>query len=369
MKIAIICNKVGNVAKYRMELIDEIIKRNNEVICIVPKPDHVKEIEKHGAKCIVIPNNRLSINIFKDMKYLKKLTNVLKEEKLDATFSFTTKSVVMGSIAAKKAKVPCNISMMAGMGYMYSSNKPKALLVRFLLNIGFKIAFGYNDKIIVQNKEDKEEIIKRGFAKKEKVYVVDGSGVNLQRFTKKPVNLKEFTFLMIARMLDVKGGIEYSKAAEIVKQKYPRVKFIYVGSEDYSYRGVKRKQIQYFNEHKIVEYMGYQKDVRPYLEESTVFVLPSYLKEGIPRTNLEALATGRPIITTNVRGCRETVIEGKNGFLVEPKNYNELAEKMIYCIENKEKLQEMGDISYKYAVERFDVNKINKEILDIIGEI
>ena len=185
----------------------------------------------------------------------------------------------------------------------------------------------------------------------------------MEKFIKTPFP-NQMNFLMMARMLDVKGVEEYCKAAKIIKDKYPKVCFTYLGAMENSYRGVNPNII---NEYKdIVKFEGYKKDVFPYLQECTVFVLPSYLKEGIPRTILEAMAACRPIITTNVSGCKETVKEGVNGYLVKPKDYLDLAEKMEYMIKHKDMLEKMGENSFEYAKKRFEVNLINKKMLEIM---
>ena len=171
---------------------------------------------------------------------------------------------------------------------------------------------------------------------------------------------------MISRLLDVKGVEEFCKAAEIVKSKFPNITFTLLGEIENSYRDVKIENIKKYQENNIINYEGYKEDVLPYLKNCMVFVLPSYLKEGIPRSVLEAMAIGRPIITTNVSGCKETVKEGINGYLVEPKNYIDLANKMEFMIENKDLLENMGKHSFEYVKERFDVNLINKKMLEIM---
>ena len=160
--------------------------------------------------------------------------------------------------------------------------------------------------------------------------------------------------------------MEYCKAAKIVKEKYPDVRFLYLGAEDNTHNSLKLKDISEYTTNDIVEYCGTTDDVPSFLKQITVSVLPSYYREGIPRTLLEALAMGRPIITTNSVGCKETVKDGINGFLVPIKDADALAEKMIYMIEHREELEKMSDESYKYCKERYDVNIINKKMLEIM---
>ena len=168
-------------------------------------------------------------------------------------------------------------------------------------------------------------------------------------------------------MLNVKGVIEYCKAAEIIKEKYPQTRFIHLGAEDNSYRGIKKEFINKYKENGIVEFKGRVKNVDEYLEKCNVLVLPSYLREGIPRTLQEALAVGRPIITTNLRGCKETVIENENGYLVRPQNVEDLVIAMEkFLLKDNKEIQLMSDKSYELAVKRFDMNIINDKIVKII---
>lgn len=206
----------------------------------------------------------------------------------------------------------------------------------------------------------------RKYLKKEKCELVDGSGVNMDRFKRNPLP-EGNTFLMVSRILKQKGVREYFEAAKIVKEKYPDAKFLYVGAEDKTQLALNLDEVRSeFLDSGIIEYCGESNDVPSYIAKSTCFVLPSYYREGVPRTLLEALAMGRPILTTDTVGCRETVKEGVNGFFVPIKDSKTLAEKMIYMIEHREELEKMSDASYNYCKERFDVNIINKRMLEIM---
>lgn len=202
--------------------------------------------------------------------------------------------------------------------------------------------------------------------KKDKCEVVDGSGVNLERFKRNALPDGN-VFLMVSRILRQKGVKEYFEAAKIVKDKYPDAQFLYVGSEDKTQAALNIEEVkEEFLDTEIVNYCGESNDVPSYIAKSTVFVLPSYYREGVPRTLLEALAMGRPILTTDTVGCRETVKDGVNGYFVPIKDSNALAKKMIYLIENRNLLKEMSEASYDYCKERFDVKLINKKMLEIM---
>ena len=232
--------------------------------------------------------------------------------------------------------------------------------------MGYKIAFKYNKKVIFQNKDDVEEFVNRKYLKKDKCEIVDGSGVNMERFKRNPLPSGNI-FLMVSRILKQKGVREYFEAAKIVKQKYPEAEFLYVGAEDKTQAALNLDEVrEEFLDTGIVNYCGESNDVPSYIAKSTVFVLPSYYREGVPRTLLEALSMGRPIITTDTVGCRETVRDGVNGYFVPIKDSKALADKMIYLIEHRDILQKMSDASYEYCKKRFDVNIINKRMLEIM---
>lgn len=238
--------------------------------------------------------------------------------------------------------------------------------MRIICGIGYKIAFKYNKKVIFQNKDDINEFVNRKYLKKEKCELVDGSGVNMERFKRNPLPDND-VFLMVSRILKQKGVREYFEAAKLVKQKYPDTKFLYVGAEDKTQAALNLDEVrEEFLDTGIINYCGESNDVPSYIAKSSVFVLPSYYREGVPRTLLEALSMGRPIITTDTVGCRETVKDGINGYFVPIKDSKALAEKMIYLIEHREVLQKMSDASYEYCKKRFDVDIINKRMLEIM---
>jgi len=366
MKILMIAPKTSTFINFRGDLMKAISQKQNEIVAICPEGGYEKTLEELGARCILVPLKKTSTTIFDNLAYLNKLTKIIKQEKPDKIFAYTIKPVIFGSIAAKRAKVKEMYSMITGLGYVYAVESFKTKILQFICGTGYKIAFKYNKKVIFQNKDDIEEFVNRKYLKKEKCELVDGSGVNMERFKRNELPQGN-TFLMVSRILKQKGVKEYFEAAKIVKEKYPETQFLYVGAEDKTQLALNLDDVrEEFLNTGIVNYCGESNDVPSYIAKSTAFVLPSYYREGVPRTLLEALAMGRPIITTDTVGCRETVKEGKNGFFVPIKDSKALAEKMIYMIENRQEVEKMSDESYKYCKERFDVDIINKRMLEIM---
>lgn len=362
MKFFLISPKNRTVYNFRGDLVKEIIHKGYEVVVTGPDKTDIDKIEALGARFIEIPMNKTGTSILSDLKYCRALTGLLKTEKPDVTLGYTAKPVIYGSIAAKKAKVPNINCMITGGGYTFTAASLKArilgLIVRTLYRVGLKKA----DHVIFQNPDDKEEFCKRGLVSKEKCSVVNGSGVNLERFEataypEKPV------FFMLSRLLKSKGVQEYLEAAKKVKCKYPQTKFYLLGKYETNMQdAILQEYVEQFISEGVVERFDETADVRPYYSMCSVYVLPSY-REGMPRTVLEAMAMGRPIITTDTQGCRETVVDGENGFLVPIRNSNAVAEKMIWFIEHSEKISEMGRQSYQYAKEKFDVRRVNDDMM------
>ena len=366
MKIMMIAPKTSTFINFRGDLMKAISEKGNEIVAVCPEGGFEDTLKELGARCILIPLKKNSTTIFDNLAYLKHLTEIMKQEKPDKIFAYTIKPVIFGSIAAKRAKIKEMYSMITGLGYVYAVESFKTKILQLICGIGYKTAFKYNKKVIFQNKDDIEEFVHRKYLKKEKCELVDGSGVNMDRFKRNPLP-EGNTFLMVSRILKQKGVREYFEAAKIVKEKYPDAKFLYVGAEDKTQLALNLDEVRSeFLDSGIIDYCGESNDVPSYIAKSTCFVLPSYYREGVPRTLLEALAMGRPILTTDTVGCRETVKEGVNGFFVHIKDSKALAEKMIYMIEHREELEKMSDASYHYCKERFDVNIINKRMLEIM---
>ncbi len=366
MKFVLISPKNRTAYNFRGDLIKDIIAKGYEVIVTGPNDIDVEKIEALGARFVKIPMEKTGVNPVSDLKYIKALKKLFKEEKPDITFGYTIKPVIYGAIAAKLAKVKHIYSMIAGAGYVFVAKTTKAKLIRFVVKLLYKIGFACADKVVFMNPDDLNDFTSLKLLKKEKCVMVNGSGVNMERFEKCNIP-EEPIFFMLSRALHSKGVAEYLKAAEIVKAKHPEAKFMYLGEIDESMQdSLKKEEVQYYIDKGIINYYPEHPDVRIYYRQCSVFVLPSY-REGIPRTVQEAMSMGRPVIVTDAPGCRETVMDGKTGFMVEVKNSDSLAEAMCKFIENPQLIKTMGEESYKYCKEKFDVRKINEVLMGHLG--
>lgn len=361
---------VGVVAKsllnFRGELINAI-KAQNKSVLTVSAPLSDDESQKFKAKGLdhcAVNFQRNGLNPWVDLKTCWALYRLYKKEQPEKVLAYTIKPVIWGGIAARFAKVPF-YALVTGLGFAFQGVSFKRRLLTRLVSLLYKVALSHATKIIFQNEDNRQLFVDRGIVPFSTTEVVNGSGVDISRFglSALPDMDKGVQFLCVARLLGEKGLREYSQAASVVKSKYPNAQFVLVGPEDTSPDGILVSEVVSW---KGIDYAGVTNDVRPFIEKVHVYVLPSY-HEGLSRSTIEAMAMGRPVITTDAVGCKETVAEGVNGFKVPVAGVPALAEKMIWFIENPDQIETMGLASRKMAEKKFDVHKVNARMLEIMG--
>ena len=360
MRFILVSQKNRTAYNFRGDLIKRIISCGYEVIVTGPNRVGVEKIEALGARFVEIPMNKSGVNPKEDLKYQKALCELFKKEKPDVVLGYTSKPVIYGSIAAKKAGVPHKVAMITGLGYAFTAQTKKAKAIRAVMSVLYKKALNCADTVIFQNPDDREQFVSSGLVKSEKCRVVNGSGVNTNRFSVADYPDK-ITFFMLSRVMYSKGIREYLRACELVKGKHPEVRFMLLGACENIQDSLSKEDLAPYVEKGIIEHFGETDRVEDYYKQCSVYVLPSY-REGTPRTVLEAMSMGRAIITTDAPGCRETVIDGKTGFLVPVKNAEAVAEKMTEFIENPELIKTLGAASAEYAREKFSVDKVNDDM-------
>jgi len=360
-KILLLCVTSQNVITFRAGLI-KALQENGFCVSVIAFDDEYKaEIDRLNVDFYCIKEKNRSTNPLKILSLKGKYKKLIKQIEPDIVFTFMLKPNTFGVQAAKSAKVKQIYSMVEGAGDPFIHNSLKWKIIRRGVCFLYKNAFRSVQKVFFLNNDDKAEFIKRKLVKAEKCEVVHGIGVDLEKFSYKPLQQNTKTFLMVARMLETKGVYEYCKCARLVKQKHPDAEFQYLGAEG----TVKISDIQEYIDDGSIHYLGTTKDVRPHLENCILLLLSSY-REGMPMSIMEAEAVGRGIITSDNVGCRETVVDGYNGYLVAQKDYKTMAEKCIWAIENFEKVKEMGENARKFAEEQFDSKRINTRICEEI---
>ena len=359
MKILLITPTSNQVVGFRKNLIEHMQKEGYDVAVLTFDDEFKQTIVERKIEFHCVPNKNRSLNPFKTLTLKNKYCAVIKKVNPDIVFTFMIKPNTFGVLAAKNAGVKNIFSMVEGAGDVFINNGLKWRVIRKIVCHLYRKAFKNCKKVFFLNNDDKTEFVHRRLVKSEQCEIIHGIGVDLEKFAYKPIkNYK--TFLMVARMLKTKGVYEYCKCARIVKQKYPDAVFNYVGAEG----TVKLADIQEYIDDGSINYLGTTNDVRPYLEDALFLLLSSY-REGMPMSIMEAEAVGRGIITSDSVGCRDTV-DGYDGFIVPRGDYEQMAEKVIWCIEHPEEAEQMGKNARKLAEEKFDQKKINTNILSTI---
>jgi len=365
-KIMIIASLGQSLIRFRGDLIDTWLEKGHQVLAVAPDNDVREQLELKGVKFFSIPFERAGINPLKDLKLLWQLIKLLRHNKPDYLFSYTAKPVIYGSLASFFISGCHVFAMITGLGYVFTTDGENRWLKKLSCFL-YRVALIRSERVFFQNPDDLQLFYSEKLIKNDQGLLVNGSGVNLDYFGIENIPGGAPVFLMIARLLKEKGFHEYIEAAQIIKKQHPQVIFKLIAWQmEGSPSVLSADTLKKWHEKGIVEIFGETDDVRPYIAAASVYVLPSY-REGTPRTVLEAMAMGRAIITTDAPGCRETVIDGLNGFLVPVKDSNALAKAMERFIAEPSLIEKMGAESRKIAAEKYDVHKVNRLINEVMG--
>ena len=366
MKILVVSAKNKTVFNFRGDLIRDMIAHGNEVYVTGPNQDFIDDVMALGVKQFIeIPSVKDNTSIKNDITYLRKLKAAVKEIQPDLVFSYNIKPVIYGSMAARSGHVPHVFAMVTGLGRVYAASGVKAKLLRLITKLLYTNAFRACERVIFQNGDDVVELVRNGYLPLEKTVTVNGSGVSMEKFRRTELPEKP-VFLMVSRIIKEKGVLEYCEAARELKKQHPEARCVLLGGFDASLGALKPESIQAYIDDGSIELHEEVKDPVAFYQEASVFVLPSYYREGLPRTILEALACGRPVITTNWTGCRVAVKDGVNGYLVPIKDSKALAQKMdVLC--NMELARSMGNAGYETCRVKYEVSVVNKSMREILS--
>lgn len=365
LDLLIIAGNARSLIANRGDLVRDMQARGLTVAAAVPTADYLPEVEELGIAIHPIEMGRTGINPLHDLKTLWSLYRLIRRLKPKAVFCYTIKPVVYGSLAARAAGVPRIFSMITGLGHVFTTESSKNRRLQKVVSLLYRAGLGCNYKVFFQNPDDLQEFIERGILRDPRKAVrTYGSGVDMARFTSTPLPEGDMTFLFIGRLLSEKGVAEFCEAARQLQAECPSTRFIAVGPHDPGLpHSCDPGDLQRWKEEGCVEFVGGVADVRPWIAQCSVFVLPSY-REGTPRSVLEAMSMRRPIITSDAPGCRETVEHGVNGFLVEPRASGPLLDAMRRFVEQPELVPQMADASWSLVERHYDVRKVNKVILE-----
>lgn len=382
MKVLVFSNRASNLIGFRYELLKSLVKSGIEV-CTVAPPDIESISEKMseiGVRYIPLDYSKSSINPFEELGVIFAIMSIIKREVPDVMFSFMTKPVIYGSIAAKLCGVKHIQSMIEGLGYMFIGRTIKQRILKYIALVLYWIALKCTNRVYFLNNDDKQ-CFEKYLVSPKKTKRIFGIGIDLEKFFPVEHSKGNLMFLFVGRLLVDKGIKEFIEAAKIVSAKYSQARFVIVGGADENPASLSSEEIAEYAKTTAIKFVGIQADVRPYLMECSALVLPSY-REGMPVSPMEAMASSRAVILTDVPGCRELIIrkspsdtldngvfEGRNGYMVEKGNSQAIAKAMIDLIENPHKIEAMGKEGRKFAEQFLDCNKINKILVDDIMSI
>lgn len=372
MKIALIGTTAESLIQFRKELINLLHKNGHVVYAFAIDYDDVtkEKVKSFGAIPVHYCFSRTGLNPFSDVINTYKLYKILKSLKLDLAFSYFSKPAIFGTLAAKFARIQKRYAMLEGLGFFFTNSGGQVslrtkLLKKILVSL-YKVSFRHIESLILLNADDKRDLLVNEKIQVKKVHILGGIGLNMSDYPYCPPPVEPVSFIFVARFLQEKGVYEFIEAAKIVKKKFPETHFCMLGHLDLHNPG--SLTIERLNDLKcnnIIELPGHVDNVQEWLAKASVFVLPSW-REGFPRSTQEAMAMGRAVITSDVPSCRDTVVDGVNGFLIKPRSSHALAEKMLCFLHRPDLITQMGNASYQIALQQFDSSIVNSKLIKIL---
>lgn len=368
-RVLMLAGYADSLVGFRDKLLQEMVSLGHEVIACAPEaPARVGEkLTEWGVQCRDVPLRRTGTGVLADLRYLFALVALLRKVRPDVVLPYTVKPTIYGSMAAAVTGVPVTGSMITGLGYAFSGESLRRRLIGHLVKTLYRLGLRGNRVVFFQNPDDMALFRRlRIVGRENHPTLINGSGIDLEQF--RPASYpSRVSFLLIARLIGEKGVREYAAAARALRPRYPSSHFRLVGWIDENPDAITRQELDAWVAEGTLEYLGRLDDIRPAMADTSVYVLPSFYREGTPRTVLEALAMARPVITTDAPGCRETVVSGENGFLVPVRDVPALAEAMEKFLRQPQLVETMGSASRRLAEEKYDVHAVNRVILDGLG--
>ncbi|MCH8502367.1 MAG: glycosyltransferase family 4 protein [Aliidiomarina sp.] len=374
-RIAFVGNEDTTLIGFRGELIRDLVNQGHTVyaFCTQFSDNSREKIEALGAIPVQYNMSKFSLNPLRDMFTLFQLYKFFKRLEITITYCYFAKPVIYGTLAAAMARVPKRIAKIEGLGRVFTETQEGTSVSTSILRWGmvrlYKLALPKSSLLLLLNNEDKWDLIDRHNISVPRSEVIGGIGVCLDAYPKSQAPKGPLRFIFVGRLLAEKGIRYFLQAAEVIKKQHPEVEFIVLGEPDGRAgreKAVSRPELMDYVSRGVITYPGRVNNVVDWLASSSVFVLPSYYREGVPRSTQEALAVGRAVITTDMPGCRETVIHGDNGLLIPPHDQLALVRAIEHFIHNPEDVDIMGSRGRELAKQKFDVRACNDKILSLI---
>ena len=359
-------NASWNILNFRKGLVIALQAAGYRVVALAPEDDYSSRLAELGIEHVPIEIDNQGVSPPRDLRLLARYYAVLRKIRPAAFLGYTVKPNIYGSLAAQALGIPV-INNVSGLGTAFIR---EGLLTRIVVGL-YRIALRRSSRVFFQNPEDRDLFVSAKILRPEQATLLPGSGIDLTHFSEQPTERTDdrFRFLLIARLLWDKGISEYVEAARLVRKQHPEVRFQILGFLDVKNRtAVGRSDVAAWTEEKLIDYLGAADDVRPFIRDADCVVLPSY-REGLPRTLLEASAMGKPLIATDVPGCRHVVEDGRNGFLCGPRDAASLADAMlkILRLSPSERLR-MGGAARARVETEFDERIVTGRYLTAVDE-
>jgi glycosyltransferase involved in cell wall biosynthesis len=368
-RLLLLANTDWYLFNHRLALAKAAREEGMMIILASPRGSYVPKLEAEGFEWFEVPMERGSVNIIREIHTLIHCIRLYRRLKPDLVHHFTIKPVFYGSLAARWVDVPVIVNSITGLGYLFSSRSQQMASLRYLLKPLYKKALGHPNQIMIfQHTGDLETYLDLGLVREEKSVIIPGSGVDLNRFVPREEPSGIPVVMMATRMLWDKGVGDLIKVAESLKIDGPDVRVVLVGQPDSGNpSSIPEKTLIKWHEAGVIEWLGHQDNMPDLFAQAHIVVLPSY-SEGIPKSLIEAAAMKKPIISTDLPGCREIVQHGRSGFLVIPGDLKALKEAITRLVQDKSLREEMGSVGRQIALERFNDRMINDQILLIYSE-
>lgn len=367
MRVAIVTTYAHKLLAARPELIEMIQNAGAQIAVMGPEPSELAAptLVNHDISYRTISISRSQINPIREVAGTLCMAETFAELSVDCVLVYGVRMFPSVVLAARKAHVSRIVCVANGMGNLLVLPAIKGTVLRAFSFPALRYVLSKASAVVFQNPDDYAELMSRRIVSRyTNVVLCCGSGVNLNRFPASPVPHNQ-SFAMVTRLTPEKGVNEYVSAARLVHQRFPNSRFLLVGPRDDD-RNLNFAAIETAQDEGFLEYLGESDNIANILHCCCAYVFPSYYREGVPRSVLEAMSTGRPIVTTTCPGCKETVVDGVNGFLVPPRDPNALADKLCWLLSHPDKAELMGNQSRKMAEDKFDVFDINNQILNAL---
>lgn len=368
MRLLVLGGFAESLVNFRGALLRACVEQGHEVYACAPdaSPALQQQLAAMGVHYRHVPLRRAGLNPVADLVSLLALWRLLRELRPDVFFGYTIKPVIYGTLVAAAAGVPRRFAMITGLGYAFGRQGAKQRLVGGVARGLYRLALARAERVFFQNPDDLELFLDGGLLRgARQAVIINGSGVDIERF--QPAELPAGpVFLFIGRLLADKGVREYAAAARLLRQRHPQVRCLLVGWLDENPAAIAAEELDRWVKDGDIEYLGRLDDVRPAIEQCSVYVLPSY-REGTPRTVLEAMAMARAVVTSDAPGCRETVSDGDNGLLVPVADVVALSAAMQRFVDEPALASRMGVRGREIAEDKYDVRKVNADIMRTMG--